>query len=142
MTDQELQELQERQQADLDIQPNQGFSRDSTQRVQKALTVSATGLAETVLSDVNKWREVMMANPTTLPFKLPPSLQGDIDRLNNTVAFTGLKVPSLDILETDLKKTLGGLAQPTLVGLNTQLNVILGQAKGQLDKIKQLDWLL
>lgn len=119
-----------------------GFVRDKQTKVQRAITTSVTGMAETVLGDVNKWREVLMANPVNLPFSLPPSLQGDIDRLNSAVAFTGLKIPGVDVLQADLKKALGNLAQPTLVGLNNQLGGFLKQAQGQIDRLKAIDWLL
>jgi hypothetical protein len=136
-----LEEQQALDQNMVDTRPV-GFVADTTAVVQRAINTSITGLAETALGDVNKWREVLMANPAMLPFKLPPSLQGDIDKLNNVVAFTGLKIPPLDMLETDLKKTLGDLVQPTLVGANKALDGLLGSAKGQLDRLKQLDWLL
>lgn len=144
MTEQEAQELEERKLADqnmVDVR-SVGFSRKSGTRVQKALVASVTGFAETAMGDVNKWREVIMANPVTLPFKLPPSLQGDIDNLNSSIGFTGLKIPSVDVLETDLKKAIGALAQPTLVGLTNTIEGIPSQLKGQLERLKQLDWLL
>jgi hypothetical protein len=98
-----------------------------------------TGVAENALGDVSKWREVLAANPSMLPFSLPPTLQKDIDNLNNTIAFTGLKIPSLDILETDLKKALGDLANPVLSDVE---KAVLPTLKKGLEDIKQLEWLL
>lgn len=115
-----------------------GFVEDSKRKVQKTLNQSITGLAETALNDVSKWREVLAQNPSALPFSLPPTLQTDIDNLNNVVAFTGYKIPPLNSLETDLKKALGDLANPRLATAQGKLDAAI---KPQLDLIKQMDWL-
>ena len=101
--------------------------------------VTLTSVAEVALNDVSKWREVLAANPSMLPFNLPPTLQTDIDNLNDSIAFTGLKIPPLDSLESDLKRTLGGLANPVLSDIDKALTPMI---KGQIDKLKQLDWLV
>jgi hypothetical protein len=101
--------------------------------------LSVTQAAEVSLGDVSKWREVLAANPSQLPFKLPPTLQTDIDKLNNTIAFTGLKIPSLDSLENELKTALVGLVNPVLSDLESKVKI---EIKKDLDLLKQIDWLL
>ncbi len=115
-----------------------GFVEDSKRKVQRTINTSITGLAETALNDVSKWREVLAQNPSALPFSLPPTLQADIDNINNTIAFTGFKVPPLNSLETDLKKALGDLANPRLSTAQAKVDAAI---KPQLDLLKQLDWL-
>lgn len=115
-----------------------GFVEDSKRKVQRTINMSITGLAETALNDVSKWREVLAQNPSALPFNLPPTLQTDIDNINNTIAFTGFKVPPLSNLETDLKKALGDLANPRLATAQAKVDAAI---KPQLDLLKQLDWL-
>lgn len=123
---------------------NKGFVQDAKQKVTRTISQTVTGLAETALDDINKWRTVLAANPGMLPFNLPPTLQRDIDNLNSTIAFTGLKIPPLDSLETDLKKALGNLANPVLLDANKSIDGFLG-ANGGKDKLKtlisQIDWL-
>ena len=105
---------------------NRGFVQDTKYGVSKVINQTVTGLAETALGDINSWRSVLTANPASLPFDLPPTLQHDIDSINNTIAFTGLKIPPLDMLNSDLKKALGSLANPVLLDLDSRLGSILG----------------
>lgn len=121
----------------VDTRPN-GVVQQVQAQGQKYI-LSLTEAAETSLGDVSKWREVLAANPSQLPFKLPPTLQTDIDKLNNTIAFTGLKIPSLDTLETELKSQIGGLLNPVLSDLEAKLKT---EIKKDLDLLKQLEWLL
>lgn len=100
--------------------------------------VSLTQAAETALGDVSKWREVLANNPSQLPFKLPPTLQTDIDNLNGTIAFTGLKIPALGSLESDLKTALVGLVNPVLSEVQ---KVLTTEVKKDLDLLKSIDWL-
>lgn len=118
-----------------------GFTQDTEIGVTKAITQTVTGLAETALGDVNQWRTVLAANPSSLPFSLPPTLQQDIDRINAAVPFPGLKIPPASQLDTDLKKALGDLANPVLLKVNSSIDGILGQAQSGLEKLKQIDWL-
>lgn len=120
---------------------NLGFTQDQTRPVAKQITRSVTGLAETAMGDINKWRTVLTNNPSALPFKLPPSLQADIDRINDAIAFTGLKIPSTDIAETALKKALGDLVNPVLLDANKQIDGLQGKLKQQLQAIEQISWL-
>lgn len=101
--------------------------------------VSLTQAAEVSLGDVSKWREVLAANPSQLPFKLPPTLQTDLDSLNITITFTGLKLPSLDTLENDLKTALVGLVNPVLSDLEGKVKT---EIKKDLDILRSIDWLL
>lgn len=121
-----------------------GFIQQARTGVTRVVNQTVTGLAETALGDINKWRSVLTSNPSILPFSLPPTLQMDIDSLNSAIAFTGLKIPPVDALDSDLKKALGRLANPVLLDLDKQIGVILG-ADGGKDKLKsvlsQIDWL-
>lgn len=123
---------------------NKGFVQDSKQGVTRVISQTVTGLAETALDDINKWRTVLTANPDQLPFSLPPTLQKDIDNLQNAVAFTGLKLPTVSELDLDLKKALGKLTSPVLLNINSKIDVALGANEGK-DKLKnlisQIDWL-
>jgi hypothetical protein len=121
----------------IDTRPN-GTVQQIQAQGQKYI-LSLTEAAETSLGDVSKWREVLAANPSQLPFKLPPTLQTDIDKVNNSIAFTGLKIPSLDTLETELKSRLGGLVNPVLSDLESKIKTEIAK---DLDLLKQLDWLL
>lgn len=119
-----------------------GSPRDST----RVLSGSITAFAETALNDVNQWRTVLAANPAQLPFKLPPTLQGDIDSLNKVGELVGLKIPPVDALESDLKKALGGLANPVLLDVDKVLGRITSDARRAVDTakpiIEQISWLL
>lgn len=121
---------------------NKGIQQDTKQGVTRVISQTVTGLAETAMGDINKWRSVMTANPDKLPFSLPPTLQKDIDGLNSSIAFTGLKIPPISQLDSDLKKALGNLANPVLLDANSKIDSFLGSAKGKLDNlIRQIDWL-
>ena len=123
---------------------NKGFVQDVRTGVSKVISQTVTGLAETALGDIDQWRSVLTANPASLPFNLPPTLQHDIDSNNNAVAFTGLKIPPLDVLESDLKKALGDLANPVLLDLNKKIDGLIGTdgIKGKLKSLlSQIDWL-
>lgn len=123
---------------------SKGFVSDTRQSITRTISTTVTGLAETALGDINKWRSVLTANPDSLPFSLPPTLQQDIDSLNSSIAFTGLKIPPISQLDSDLKKALGQLANPVLLDLNKGIDGVLG-ANGGKDKLKglleQIDWL-
>jgi hypothetical protein len=122
---------------------NKGIKRETVRdTVNKNITQTATGLAETALKDINKWREVVAENPSELlPFKLPPTLQGEIDGVNNLIAFTGLKIPPVDELDSLLKKKLGDLAKPTIVDLNKKLDPLDSAAKRGIEDLQQIVWL-
>jgi hypothetical protein len=122
---------------------NKGINRDSVKdAVNKNITQTATGLAETTLKDINKWREVVAENPSELlPFKLPPTLQGEIDGINDAIAFTGLKIPPVDELDSLLKKKLGDLAKPTIVNLNKKLDPLDSAAIRGIKDLQQITWL-
>ena len=130
---------------------NRGFVEDTSQGISRVINTTVTGIAETALGDINQWRSVLTANPDKLPFSLPPTLQGDIDSLNNAIAFTGLKIPPVDMLESDLKKALGDLANPVLLDIDNKIGDLLFEADYLLgnkrntakiqDLLFQIDWL-
>ena len=121
---------------------SKGFTQDAQIGVTRTINQTVTGLAETALGDVNKWRTVLAANPDSLPFSLPPTLQQDIDNINALVPFPGLKIPSVSSLDTDLKKALGSLANPVLLDVDKALNSLTSQAQSGLEQLKQISWLL
>lgn len=105
----------------------------------KRVYTSVTQVAEQVLGDVRQWRKVLADNPQSLPFSLPPSVQREIDGLNNTIAFTGLKIPSANQIETELKRKLGELANPVLAQVEGEVSSVVSSA---LKELEQIDWLL
>jgi hypothetical protein len=117
---------------------NKGLIQDQAKSVTKAIDATVTGLAETVVSDINRWRDVVANNPSVLPFNLPPTLQSDIDRLKDTLAFTGLNLPSSSEAESLLKKALGDLAKPVSLAAT---NLIEDGRKSVSSILSQIDWL-
>jgi hypothetical protein len=123
-----------------------GLINDAKASVKKAVTQTVTGLAETVTGDINKWRTVLASNTASLPFSLPPTLQVEIDKVNSAIAFTGLKVPSVASLDTDLKKALSGLTNPVMLEANKVVSGLSSQLDTKVktvtaDLLKQIDWL-
>lgn len=121
---------------------NKGLVQQAKKGVNRTISTTVTGLAETALGDINYWRDVLTNNPEKLPFSLPPTLQQDIDNLNAQIPFPGLKIPPLNVLETDLKKALGSLAKPVLLDVDSKVAPLLGQAAKEIDRLKQIDWLI
>ena len=126
------------------INPGSGLEFGLNQPIippRKTILSSVTGVAETAMGDINKWRTVLAHNPDKLPFNLPPTLQLDIDRLNESIPFAGLKIPPLSSLESDLKKALGSLVNPVLLQTDKPIDDLFGEVRKTMDKINQIDWL-
>jgi hypothetical protein len=117
---------------------NKGFIQEQARSVTRSINNTTTGLAETVVGDINKWRDVVANNPDQLPFSLPPTLQADLDKLQNTFAFTGLKLPTVDQAESLLKKTLGDLAKPVSL---SAINLVKDGEKTISSILSQIEWL-
>lgn len=106
-----------------------------------------TGVAEGYMNDVTKWRDVLANNPSELPFKLPPSLQTDLDRYAKTFKnVTG----QLNIKGLDKVDKLGGQAE---LVVNDIFKAVIPKAGKLVDQSKpvvtnvtsllsQIDWLL
>lgn len=99
------------------------------------------------MGDVSRWRDVLANNPSELPFKLPPSLQADLDRYAQTIKNVS---GQLNIKGLDNVDKLGGRAE---LVVNNILKDVIPKAGKLVDQTKptvtsitnvlsQLDWLL
>jgi hypothetical protein len=117
---------------------NKGFIANVKRGVVTRVDTTITGVAETVLGDLNRWRDVLENNPDKLPFKLPPTIQGELDKIKPYTDIIGLKIPPADSIESDLKRRLGVLANPVVLGA---VNIVTDAKKESTRILSQIGWL-
>lgn len=104
-----------------------------------------TGVAEGYLGDVGRWRDVLANNPSELPFKLPPSLQTDLDQYTSTIKNVSGK---LNIKGLDNLDKVGGQAELVVNNLFKDVlnspgtTQVVKDVTGVTAQLKQISWLL